>query len=196
MKTKKLLPFLLLAVFAMGFASCSSDDDEDEKENKFTYGSVNSKITSIVYDSYPYEYYHVFYLYFVGEGLSINWNGEKDSSGKGYAHELVLISLDETLEGDYVYRSVSSSPAQTKSVEFTSNLFVNFNLYHLDYTQKDEEESDFIARFNNSDTNISIKKDGDKYEFTIKGKSNADDTDSKAIDLYYKGTIQKVDLRR
>lgn len=186
MKTKKLFSLFLVAALALGFASCDSDDDENEKENKFTYGDINSKLISGAYAGYSDGNYHVFYLLLIGEGLSVNF-ANLESSGSGYAHQLQLISIDGTLEGDYSYVEPTSSPVSTKSV-LEADLFYGLTLSYV--VTDDEESPQTVGRFDNRETSVSIKKDGDKYEVTIKGK----DEDGKSLELYYKGVLPQVNM--
>ncbi len=185
MKTKKLLSLLFVAVLAVGFISCDSDDDEDEKENKFTYGDVNAKISSGLYNQGSEGDYTFFFLALVGEGLSINFEQE-EASGSGYTHWIYLVSVDGTLEGEYSYTEPVSSPISTKEA-IKSDLFYGYQLSYF----TDGKNGSSIGDFNNRNTTVSIKKDGDKYEVVLTGK----DEDGVAINLYYKGTLTKADIR-
>ena len=184
MKTKKLFSFFLVAALAIGFISCDSDDDEDGKENKFTYGNTSSKITGAAVQKYSEDNYHYFQVALIGEGLTLDLTNEI-TTGAGYLYYIGLYSVDGTLEGDYSY--IRPTAAISPKSAITTDLFYNSTLSYL--TANDEGE--VVDSFDNEESTISIKKDGDKYEVIIKGVGNEEE---KAFELYYKGLIPNVSI--
>lgn len=174
MRTRRILFFLFVAALAAGFVSCGGDDDGEEEEvkvNQVTYNNINTKITDCFVMVTEFSGSTHYSINLICEGLAINYD-KLDFVGSGYLLYLNIIGVDDTFEGDYVYTSVEPS---TPTDVFTGSSLVLIK----------DQASNPVGFFINDATSISIKKIGEEYELTMKGK----DDSGKEISAYYKGKI-------
>lgn len=165
---KKLLLFLFVAALSAGFASCGSDDDDDNsKTNEFEYSVFKSQVANCYIQLDDDE----FMIILVGKGVSINFENS-NFSGTGSMLGISLYSKNKSIEGKYT--------VEGDDEELEKSIYRAYVLSIAGNTGSSPLEFDF-----GQGSEVSVKKSGETYEIIVTGH----DDEGVAVSAYYKGAV-------